>query len=203
MYFQSNGLKLRLSKSLLLNSFLLKKNTRKEYCFMDQCVILLEYLSGVFKKKQRIFFIIAVLSKLLESRKGAKGAILRMDFRFFRNNLRGMLYVAKLGFLLCNLTGGHVAKKVLEVAKVYRRDKKGDGSLIFIGKAVKINLRIFLRFFYCKKLELYLSTYFRRYVFFKLIRRYVYKRLHRQFVLRIIRGHNSMESAKRWRRRRR
>lgn len=160
----------------------------------------MQFLELDFKKKVMCFY---KLNSILEFYKGLRGANAVIKFQFFRNNMRITVYIERLGFIVFSITGGVASRRVLRVSRVYRRDKRGDGTLLYIGNKIKRRLHRCVRRFFIAKFQLSLSTYFRRYMFFKLIRPFVFKRLRGNVILSIPKGHNSLESEKRWRKKRR
>lgn len=204
MYFDRSGLKIIMHKSDNL-TYVFKEeikefNNTNKGSFYEKNANLLQFFEYDLKKNimSNLF-----LNKLLEVRRGKRGSNIIISFRFFRNNLRVIVFLETFGYILYSVTGGIVAKIVLGNPRVYRRDKKGDGTLNFIGFRVKKKIIKCLRKFYIAKIKLYLASYFRRYMFFRLIKRFVFKKIKRQVYVKIPHGHNSMESAKRWRKKRR
>lgn len=199
-YFSVNGYKSHLTSSVNWSGVLNTTEAVMKGIFYEKNKKLLQFFEYDLKKGILSFI---VGSKMLEIRRGKRGVNIIITFRFFRNNLRVSVFLENYGFILFSTTGGIVAKKVLRTSKVYRRDKKGDGTLNYIGVRIKRKIRKCLRRFYIARIKLYLASYFRRYMFFRLIKRFIFKRLRRQVYIRIPRGHNSLESSKRWRKKRR
>lgn len=191
-YFMSNGYLSNIGKE----DIFFKLSFSKE----DKYTHFLDFINIDLKKNKMCFY---VLNNILEIYKGIKGANVIIKFQFFKNNFRVIVYIETYGFILYSSTGGIVAKKVLRAKRVYKRDKKGDGTLNYIGRKLKKKIHKVLKHYRISDLKMYLSTYFRRYMFFKLIKPYVFKRLKSNVFLRIPKGHNSLESEKRWRKRRR
>lgn len=199
-YFGSAGYKNDLTPRLSWSNVLNVDNFNVKKVFYEKNKKLTQFFEYDLKKNLMPNL---VVNKLLEIRRGKQGVNIIIAFRFFRNNLRVIVYLEGFGYILFSTTGGIVAKKVLDTERVYRRDKRGDGTLNFIGIKVKKKIKKCIKRFYIARLKLYIASYFRRYMFFRLLKRFVFKRLRRQVCLRIPRGHNSLESSKRWRKKRR
>lgn len=166
--------------------------------YYERYRLLQEYILLDFRKK-----LIANRFDYVERRPAKKGTPLVVRIAIKRFNMLIVIYFVG-GYTCWFRTGSQVVKKVRE-GRIYKRDRTGAGVLQEFRKRIRRLLRRKVKIFKTAGVRIFFCTYIKAWMYRRLFtprfRRYLDKNESGED--RILRGHNSRDSEKRWRRPRR